>query len=206
MGGFSAWLPLTEEIRLEKKMAKLGGTKGWLVLSSVAVLMALAVVPAFAGTASASPAPITAADSSSNQWAYGGVGWSNNTVISGSETLTWNASFGWTVILTATNTSADTVMVEEQRTVGIDLTATYSSPTVQATYTYHGQEVDVAFANLTNTSTVYESGVPVPALGIDNDSTQVAASIAEAITVTNHGTTKSASLDVTGSAKTSAQF
>ena len=187
-------------------MAKLGGMKGWLVLTGVAVLMALAVVPAFAGTAGASPAPLTAANSPSNQWAYGGVGWSNNTLIIGSEELTWNASFGWTVIFTATNTSAHTVQIEEQRTVGIDLTATYSTPTDQATYTYHGQEVDVAFANLTNASTVYVGGVPVPALGIDNDSTSISASIAEAISVTHDGTTKTASLDVTGTAHTSAQF
>jgi hypothetical protein len=187
-------------------MAKFGGTKGWLVLSSVAVAMALVVVPAFAGTASASPAPISAAISPLNQWAYGGMGWSNNTLVSGGDTLTWNASFGWTVIFTATNTSANTVMIEEQRTVGIDLSAKFSSPTTQATYTYHGQETDVAFANLTNASTVYEGGLPVPALGIDNDSTQIAGSISEAISVTNHGITKTASLDVTGTAQTSAQF
>ncbi len=187
-------------------MAKLGGMKGWLVLTGVAVLMALAVVPAFAGTAGASPAPLTAAVSSSNQWAYGGVGWSNNTLIIGTEELTWNASFGWTVIFTVTGTSAHTVEIEEQRTVGIDLTATVSSPAVQGTYTYHGQEVDVAFANLTNDSTVYVGGVPVPALGIDNDSTSISGSIAEAISVTDHGTTKTASLDVTGKAQTSAQF
>jgi hypothetical protein len=187
-------------------MAKFGGTKGWLVLSSVAVLMTLAVVPALAGAASASPAPLTAANSPSNQWAYGGMGWSNETLIIGSEKLTWNASFGWTVIFTETNTSASTVQIEEQRTVGVDLTATYSGPTVQATYTYHGQEKDVAFANLTNASTVYVNGSPVPALGIDNDSTSIAGSIAEAISVSHNGTTKTASLDVTGSAETSAEF
>ncbi len=187
-------------------MAKLGGTKGWLVLTGVAVLMALAVVPAFAGTASASPAPLTAAETPSNQWAYGGVGWSNNTLIIGTEEVTWNASFGWTVIFTETVTSAHTVQIEEQRTVGIDLTATYSTLAASATYTFHGQEVDTAFANLMNDSTVYVGGVPVPALGIDNDSTHIAASIAEAITVTHNGTTKSASLDVTGTAQTSAQF
>jgi hypothetical protein len=187
-------------------MSKLGGTKGALVLTSVAVLMALAVVPAFAGTASAAPAPISAANTPSNQWAYGGMGWSNNTLIIGSEKLSWNASFGWTVIFTVTSTGANTTQIEEQRTVGIDLTATYSSPNVQATYTYHGQEVDTAFANLTNASTVYVGGSPVPALGIDNDSTSIAGSIAEAISVTDKGSTKTASLDVTGTAQTSAQF
>jgi hypothetical protein len=188
-------------------MAKLGGTKGWLVLTGVAVLLTLAVVPTLAtGAASASPAPLTAADSPTNQWAYGGIGWSNGTVTSQSGTLTWNASFGWTVIFTETSTGAHTVMVEEQRTVGIDISAQYSGPMVQATYTFSGHEHDTAFANLTNNSTVYVNGSPVPALGIDNDSTSVNGSIAEAITVTHNGTTKSASLDVTGWAKTSATF
>jgi hypothetical protein len=197
---------LTEKVRQVKKMARLGGTKGWLVLSSVAVLMTLAVVPALAGAASAPPAPLTAANSPSNQWAYGGMGYSNESLIIGNEKLTWNASFGWTVIFTETNTSATTVEIEEQRTVGVDLTATYSDPTVQATYTYHGQEVDTAFANLTNASTVYVNGSPVAALGIDNDSTSIAGAIAESISVTKGGTTNSASLDVTGTAHTSAQF
>jgi hypothetical protein len=188
-------------------MAKIGGTKGWLVLSAVAVLMTLAVVPALAGTASATPAPrISAADVPSNQWAYGGVGWSNNTLVVGNERLTWNASFGWTVIFTATNTSANATMVEEQRTVGIDLTAKYVGPAAQATYTYVGHESDVAFANLTDAATVYVNGAPVAALGIVNDSTRVAGSIAETISVTSQGSTRTASLDVTGTAHTSAQF
>ncbi|MGC2205685.1 MAG: hypothetical protein WA719_07180, partial [Thermoplasmata archaeon] len=187
-------------------MAKIGGTKGWLVLTSVAVLMALAVVPAVAGAAGASPAPISAADSPSNQWAYGGVGWSNGSTAFGNDLVTWNASFGWTVIFTATNTTANTVQIEEQRTVGISLTETFAGPTTQASYSYQAHESDVAFANLTNHSTVYENGVPVAALGIDNDSTQIAGAIAESISVTTSGVTKTASFDVTGTAHTSAQF
>lgn len=187
-------------------MAKLGGTKGRLVLTGVAVLVALAAFPVVAGTASASPAPLTAASSPSNPWAYGGVGWSNGSVIVGNSELTWNASFGWTVIFTETNTSATTVQLEEQRTVGIDLSATLTSPNVSATYSYHGQETDLAFANLTNASQVYENGVAVPAIGLMNDSTNSAGSLAESISVTDHGATKSASLDVTATASTSATF
>jgi hypothetical protein len=188
-------------------MEKVGGMKGWLVLTGVAVLVALAAVPAFAGTASASPTPLTAADSPSNQWAYGGMGWANGTLTtSAGVTETYSAQFGYTVIITTTPTGPNTTMVEEQRTVGITLTATYSGPVVNATYHYHGQEVDVAFANLTNASTVYVNGSPVPALGIDNDSTSIVGSIAESLQVTAHGVTKSASLTVNGWAKTSAQF
>ncbi|MGI0156179.1 MAG: hypothetical protein ACREDE_08655, partial [Thermoplasmata archaeon] len=187
-------------------MVKPNGTKGWLVLASVAVLMTLAVVPAVAGAADASPALLTAADSPAGQWAYGGTGWSNDTLIIGNADLTWNASFGWTVIFNETSTSATTFEIEEQRTVGIDLRATYSSPTVRATYSYLGHEVDVAFANLTDAATTYVSGLPVASLGVDNDSTSIAGAIAEAIAVTKDGSTKSASLEVAGSARSSAQF
>ncbi len=188
-------------------MARTSGTKGWLVLTGVALLVALAAVPTLAGTATAAPAPLTTAVSTpSNQWAYGGVGWSNNTLIIGSDELTWNASFGWTVILTVTSTGPNTTEISELRTVGIDLAATFASPTASASYSYHALEVDSAFANLTNASTVYVGGVAVPALGILNDSTSSQGALAEAISVTDHGTTKSASLNVTGSAQTSASF
>ena len=187
-------------------MAKIGGTKGWLVLTGVAVLVALAAVPVLAGTASASPTPITAANSPSNQWAYGGMGWSNNTLIIGTDELSWNASFGWTVIFTATSTGPNTTMLEEQRTVGVDLTASFTSPSATASYTFHGQEVDTAFANLTNASTVYVSGVATPALGLLNDSTNSQGALSESISVTQKGVTKSASLDVTATASTAASF
>jgi hypothetical protein len=189
-----------------KIMGKIGGRMSWLVIVSVAVVMTLAVVPALAGSAAANPAPLSAAAASSDQWAYGGMGWSNSTLASANEQLSWNASFGWTVIFTSTNTSSTTVQIEEQRTVGINLTATYSGPDAQARYGYAGHESDVAFANLTNNSTVYENGVPVAALGLENDTTRISGSIAESISVTTAGVTKSASLDVTGSAHTSAQF
>jgi hypothetical protein len=120
--------------------------------------------------------------------------------------LTWNATFGWTVIFTVTSTGNHTEMVEEQRTVGVAVTAHYTGRYVQATYYYQAHEHDLAFANLTNASTVYVNGQPVPALGLDNDSTSVNGSIAESISVTHNGTSKSASLTVNGWAKTSAQF
>ncbi|HXW66694.1 MAG TPA: hypothetical protein VEL82_02265 [Thermoplasmata archaeon] len=186
-------------------MSAMSGTKGWLVLTGVAALLCLAVVPAFAGTASASPAPASTVDPS-NQWAYGGVGYSNNTVIVGDQVLTWNASFGWTVIFTVTPTLPNTTLVEEQRTVGVDLTAKYSSPSETATYSFHADESDLAFANLTNASTVYENGVPVPALGIINDSTAITGAIAEQLSLTDKSGTKSASLDVNAKANVLASF
>jgi hypothetical protein len=187
-------------------VAKIGGTKGLLAVAGVAVLLTLAVLPTFAGAASASPVTASASDPASNQWAYGGMGYSNGTLTIGNDTLTWNSSFGWTVIFTATNTSATTVELEEQRTVGIDVSATFTSPLESAKYMFHAQESDVAFANLTNASTVYVNGSPVPALGLDNDSSAVAGAISESISVTRGGLTRDASLDVTGSAHAAVQF
>ncbi len=186
-------------------MSANGGTKGWLVVSAVAALVAFALVPAVAGATSASPAP-AATDLPSDQWAYGGMGYSNSTIVIGTSSLTWNASFGWTVVFTATSTGANTTQLEEQRTVGIDLTAAYSGPKLSATYSYHGQEVDVAFANVTNASTVYENGVAVPALGLVNDSSSITGSIAESLSVTHASVTHSATFDVTGTASLTEQF
>jgi hypothetical protein len=186
-------------------MSAIGGTKGWLVVGAVAALVAFAMVPAFAGTASASPAPAST-DVPANQWAYGGMGYSNSTVVIGTSTLSWNATFGWTVVFTSTSTGPNTTMVEEQRTVGINVIATYSAPSFSAKYTYHGQEADVAFANLTNASTVYENGVAVPAVGLMNDASSITGSIAETLAVTHAGVTRNATFDLSGSAHLQEEF
>lgn len=185
---------------------KHGRTVGWLAAIGVAVLVAFAVVPTLSGVASATPALTVAAASGSEQWAYGGEGWSNSTLVLGNATATWDAAFGWTVIFTATNTTPGTLMIEEQRTVGITVTATYTGPIVQASYSYHGQESDLAFANLTNQATVYSNGTALPALGIENESTHVQGAIAEQISVTASGHTRSASLTVNGIANVSIAF
>jgi hypothetical protein len=180
-------------------------TLGWLAAVGVAVLVALAVVPVLSGSASASPL-LTPAVPQTQQWAYGGQGWSNNSITIGNATATWDAWFGWTVVFTATNTSTDTVLLEEQRTVGISLTATYDGPVIQASYFYHAQEVDTAFVNLTNQSTVYSNGVALPALGVTNVSANVHGAIAEMFNLTFRGHTHSASLTVNGAAQSSVAF
>lgn len=187
-------------------MAKVGGTKAWVATAGVVLLMALVAIPALSGAASAAPATSAASTQLSNQWAYGGQGWSNNTLQYGNVTITWDASFGWTVVFTSTPTGPNTWTIEEQRTVGITVSATYSSPNATVTYHYHGVESDLAFANLTNQSIVYVNGQAVPALGIDNASVSVQGAITQAITKTVEGHTASASLDVTGTAQASTSF
>jgi hypothetical protein len=185
---------------------KNGRALGWLAAVGVAILVALAVVPTLSGTATAAPALAPASASGSVQWAYGGEGWSNNSLQIGNATATWDASFGWTVIFTATNTTPGTVQLEEQRTVGITISATYTGPVVQLQYHYHAQETDVAFANVTNTATVYSGGTALAALGIDNASVAIQGAIAESVSETVHGMTRSASLNVNGSAQGAVSF
>jgi hypothetical protein len=176
---------------------------GWLMVTGIAVLLAVAVAPVAMGTASAaspSAAPAT------NQWAYGGQSNANGTFQSNGNSVTWSASVGWTVIFTATNTSNTSVELEEQRTVGIDFTTTLTTPAVSATYTYHGTEADVAFVNLTDASTVYVNGSAVPALGIQNESLNLQASVDQAIHATVAGHSKSGWLNVSGAAQGSVAF
>lgn len=187
-------------------MAGIGGTKSWVATMGVALLLAFVAVPALSGAASAATSPGVALPTSPSQWAYGGEGWSNNTVIVGNATLTWDAMFGWSVIWTVTPTAPGVTLVEEQRAFGISIRASYADPLRSVSYSYHGEETDAAFANLTNASTVYVSGLPVPALGLVNASATVRAGIDESISLSAHGVTRSASLNVNGFANVSVAF
>jgi hypothetical protein len=186
-------------------MARIGGKGAWAATVGVALLLAFAIVPALSGAASAAPVPSASANPA-HPWAYGGEGWSNNTAILGNATITWDGMFGWVVIFTVTQTAPGVWMLEEQRTVAITISASFSNPLSHGTYNYHAQAVDTAFANITNQSTVYVNGLPVPALGILNASAMENASIAESISQTVGAHTRSASLDVTGIASASVSF
>jgi len=187
-------------------MAKIGGTKGWAAAVGVALLLAFVAIPALSGAASAAPVTSAASPDSSTQWAYGGQGWFNGSLQSGVGNVAWTSSYGWTVVFTVTPTGFGTWMIEEQRTVGITISATYTGSTATVTYNYHGAETDVGFANVTNQSVVYVNGQPVPALGINNASASVNASIAESISKTVAGHTASASLNVLGVGQASTSF
>jgi hypothetical protein len=75
-------------------MGKIGGTKSWVAAVGVALLLAFVVVPALSGAASATSVTSTTPAVTSTQWAYGGEGWSNNTLSIGNATVTWDAMFG----------------------------------------------------------------------------------------------------------------
>lgn len=176
-----------------------------MVAVGLAALVALALGPVLAGTASAAPIQ-TASASPTTPWAYGGTGSSNGTVTNGLTTITWHATFGWTVIYTATDTGPTTTMLEEQRTVGISISVGLASPNVTGSYSYVASENDTAFLNLTNASTVYVNGHAVPALGVNNESLSIEANVQEALHVTAFGKSHSAFFNATGVAQGTVGF
>ena len=186
-------------------MVHTSGMKAW-VAAGVAFLVAIAIVPALSGAASAAPVTTATSVTSPNSWAYGGEGWSNGSIQIGNTTINWTAMFGWTVIFTVTPTGTGIWMIEEQRTVGDDLKVTLTTPVRAIVYTYHGQQIDVGFANVTNSSVVYFDGMALPALGILNASGSVNNAINESISGTANGHTRSAYLNVTGSGKAAVSF
>ena len=187
-------------------MTERGRWKGWVAAASVALLMMVVAVPALTGAANAGPiSGAVTSPSAAPQWAYGGEGWSNNTLLFGNTTIRWNATFGWTVVFTMSSANG-TTMLEEQRTAAVTIKAEATSPLASMRYQFHAQQVAVAFANLTNASVVYVGGVAVPALGLLNSSVSVQEEIQQSISVSASGSNRSASFDATGSANASVSF
>ena len=205
-------------------MAKLGGKGVW-IAAGVVLLLVLAIVPTVSSAASPSTGSRVAATTVTNpcssaatssgsgghlsdtQWAYGGQGWSNWTFTFGNVTMTYNSSFGWTVVFTVvSNSTTGITMLEEQRTVGITVWSNVTKPNLTVAYYYHAFEMDGAFANITNQSTVYVNGTAVPALGILNASVAACSAIHQTLAVANQTVTRTASLNVTGIAQASVSF
>ena len=206
-------------------MTKVRTTGAWVAVGMV-VLLALAIVPAFTG-ASGSAQPLGAATASTSascptsssqtggqssghadtQWAYGGQGWSNWSIMYHNVTFSYNSSFGWTVVFTVvTNATTGITMLEEQRTLGITVWANLTTPHKTVDYLYHAYEQDSAFANVTNHSTVYVNGAPVPALGLLNASVAACSAVHQAISIANATVTRNGYLNVTGAAQATVSF
>ena len=188
-------------------MQKLGGTKSGVVTIGVTLLLAFVVFPALSGAASATSASgHTSPAVAATPWAYCGNGSWDRAVTSGNATFAWNASFAWCTIFHATSTGPGVWMLELNRTLGMKIVATLSSPVQSAKFSFAAQEVDAAFANVTNGSTVYVGGQPVPALGLLNASTFDQSSIDQSMSDTQQGATASAALSVKGNANASVAF
>ncbi len=154
-----------------------------LVATGVALLMVSALVPVLAGLASAAPGPATANGSATAAWAYGGDNSTHGTYTSPNGTVSWNASIEVVVLFNATNTTPGTTELSAERAVSLSISASASNSLYAASYSLSELEIDHAYANVTNDSTVYVSGSPVAALGIDNLSTSARESLAESLVI-----------------------
>ena len=199
------------------------GRNSVLIAAGVVLMLTVAIVPGALGAtptasglgvaSSTTSGPCASAPSGhgapdpSSQWAYGGQGWSNWSFTFGNLTVTHNASFGWTVIFTEiSNKTTGVTTLEEQRTLGVTVWTNLTKPNVTAAYFDHVVELDGAFANVTNQSTVYVNDQPVPALGILNASVAACGAIEQTLKVTNQTTTRMASLNVSEMAEASVAF
>ncbi|HTP53835.1 MAG TPA: hypothetical protein VML94_02580 [Thermoplasmata archaeon] len=168
------------------------------------VMVVVGLLAAFGATASA--APVHPDGAATVAWAYGGTGGSNGTITIGALTASWSASVSVVVILTATPTVANTTELEEQRTIGVTLSVSVSGPNGSLAFNYKAMEADTGYANITNDSTVYVAGSPVPALGLDNSSFHGVATLAESLVAKSLGQTASAYLNVSAVANAAVQF
>ena len=188
-------------------MHKLGGTKSWVVTVGVTLLLALLVVPALSGAASAASATSRTPAVAQLPWAYCGNGTWSHTETIGNASLAWNAVFAWcTIFHQPAATTSGVWMLEVNRTLGMNISASLTTPTRTVEYHFAALEVDAAFANVTNGSTVYVAGQPVAALGLLNASAFDNSSLAQSFSDTEGGATASASLSVNGTANGSVSF
>lgn len=175
-----------------------------IVASSSTVLVVLGLLVAFAGSASA--APLAPDGAATVAWAYGGQNTTNGSATFGNVSVSWSLSLGDVLIFNATPTGPTTTELSAQRTVGIAIHVTASAPGASLAFDYRATEVDRAYANLTNASTVYVGGHAVPALGLDNSSFHGTASLAESLVASAAGQQVSGYLNVSADARSSVQF
>lgn len=204
-------------------MAKFGRRSVWIV-AGIGILVVLAMIPTLMGTSGLTKASSAATDTSAPpcttsthpvldvpsvsdaQYAYGGQSYLNYSFSYDGFEVTYNSSFGWTVTITVTQTSYGNWTIEEQRTVAITILKNVTTPEKSFLYCFHAQEIDLAFANITNQSTVYVNDQPVPALGIVNASVAVNGQVRQTLNLTNSTGTYHASLNASAVANASVSF
>ena len=174
------------------------------VAGGTALMVVVGLLVAFAGSASA--APVTPAASATAAWAYGGSNSTSGTITFGNLTATWNTSVGVDVIFNATPTGPNTVELQAQRTIGVTITVGLTSPNGSIALSYHAVEVDNAYANLTNDSTVLVGASEVPALGIVNSSFHGTASLAESAVIQGSGQKIAGYLNASADARAGVSF
>ncbi|MCI4324002.1 MAG: hypothetical protein L3K03_08345 [Thermoplasmata archaeon] len=153
----------------------------WTIPAVLAVMLFL--LPGSVGAT-----PVAATSSNVTQWAYGAQENVSFSIVSNSTTYTVNASFGYSVIFTQTNTSNSTFQLEIQRTLGFAFVAKYTGTDalgqpVTANLQGTGLSSESGFGNFTNNGTVYVNGSAVPALAIETTAHRATASLVESSVV-----------------------
>jgi hypothetical protein len=149
----------------------------------VPVLAALMVLSLPAGIASAAAAP--AATAPQTIWAYGAV---QTVDFHGTSSSGWeysgNATYGYSVILNQTNTTASSFELTVNRTMGALFQVHYCYPNCNAPKFFgnisdHIYETDAAAANFTTAGVVYENGASVAAIALNNSQSHLRANLTE---------------------------
>lgn len=178
-------------------------------LMPVALALALVALPGLAGASPVTPATI-ALGGTSTQWAYGAQENVSFSVSANGNTYAFSGTYGLHVIVTRTNTSNTSYTLEVERTMGFHITANVTTPNATVSFTAKAWEQATGFVNVTDAGTVYENGTAVPAVAIQNASTQLSASLSENAQVTasylGHTLTASASFDASLAGHASIQF
>lgn len=183
---------------------KRSSKRGVLALGAT-FLMVVGVLAVFAGSASA--APTAPAASATASWAYGGENATNGTVTVGNLTATWSVSVDAVVVFNATPNGPNVTELQAERTIGVTIAITLTSPAGSIAYNFRGTEHDDAYANVTNASRVYVGGLPVAALGLENSAFHGSASLAESLVAKGKlGKQLSAYLNVSATAEAAVSF
>lgn len=156
------------------------------------ILLALVIVPLSSAAPVAGPATPMAGETI---WAYGATANSsvNGTGLHGQ--FRGTATYGFSTILTQTNTSLTNFSLTENHTVGASVQLTYcrpncTSPVLTANFSARAWEQWTSVANLTARGAVtLSNGTTVPGLALVSGSTQAAANVTESLSVGVNGTT-----------------
>ncbi len=180
-----------------------GRPKSRLASLAVATLVALAIVPVLASSASAASVGTGASPvhGDSSSWAYGGEATGTFGESVGHIHYALDATAGLDVIYNETNTSANTTELTANRTVVVTVSETYSGPVASWTYQFKLAEDDLATANLTNRANVTDqTGAVVGALGLLNASLHADVTVAASLVGTAANHSLSDYLNASGSA------
>ena len=147
----------------------------------VAGLMVFVLTPSIAAAS-----PTMASSNTVSSWSYGAVKTINVPLQRATDLWMYegNATFGFTVTSYENSTSANTLELTVFRTMGAAFSIRFCEPTCSGAKQWANQSAKIyestaTFANFTDQGTVYESGVGVPALALQNTTSFLSANVTE---------------------------